>query len=77
MSLMDEAHRLEQAKADIKAALEAKGVTVPSDALLGAYAALINSLPNVPALPASDGTYTLSLTIANGEPTFGTWVSNS
>lgn len=75
MSVISEAQRIQQAKADIKAAIEAKGITVPSNALFGDYAALIASIPSIPAPPSADGTYTLSVTVTSGEPVYGTWTS--
>lgn len=44
MSIASEITRLQQAKADIKTAIEAKGVTVPSDATLDDYADLVDSI---------------------------------
>ena len=44
MSIASEITRLQNAKAAIKLAIEAKGVTVPSDATLDDYAALIESI---------------------------------
>lgn len=41
MSVQSEVNRLEQAKADIKTAMQAKGITVPSDATLDEYAELL------------------------------------
>ncbi len=45
MAISDEISRIQSAKADIKAAIEGKGVTVPSATLLDGYAALITSIP--------------------------------
>lgn len=45
MAISDEISRLQSAKADIKTAIEGKGVTVPSSTLLDGYAALISSIP--------------------------------
>ena len=44
MSIASEITRLQQAKADIKTAIENKGVTVPSDATLDDYADLVDSI---------------------------------
>lgn len=44
MSIASEISRLQQAKADIKTAIEAKGVIVASDATLDEYATLIESI---------------------------------
>lgn len=44
MSIATEISRLQQAKADIKTAIEGKGVTVPSDATLDDYADLVDSI---------------------------------
>lgn len=44
MSVQTQIDRLAEAKAAIKTAIEGKGVTVPDNALLGAYAALIDGI---------------------------------
>lgn len=44
MSIASEITRLQQAKADIKTAIEGKGVTVPSDATLDAYDGYIDDI---------------------------------
>lgn len=46
-TIYDEINRLSQAKADIKTAIESKGVTVSSDLTLDAYPALINSIISI------------------------------
>lgn len=46
MSIASEITRLQQAKADIKTAIEGKGVTVPSDATLDAYDGYIDDIPS-------------------------------
>lgn len=46
MSIATEISRLQQAKADIKDAIEGKGVTVPSDATLDAYDGYIDDIPS-------------------------------
>lgn len=45
MSVRQELQRLEDAKQDIKDAIEATGVEVPSSALLSTYANYINAIP--------------------------------
>lgn len=45
MSVSSEIQRLQEAKADIKDAIEAKGVTVPSSTTLDGYATLIGNIP--------------------------------
>ena len=44
MSTASEISRIQSAKADIKSAIESKGVTVPSDAKIDAYAPLIQAI---------------------------------
>lgn len=44
MSIASEISRIQTAKADIKSAIESKGVTVPSDAKIDAYAPLIQAI---------------------------------
>ena len=44
MAISDELTRIQTAKADIKASIEAKGVTVPSDALIDAYDTYIGQI---------------------------------
>lgn len=44
MSIASEITRLQAAKADLKTAIESKGVTVPSDTKLDGYADLVNSI---------------------------------
>ena len=44
MSIASEINRIQSAKDDIKSAIESKGVTVPSDAKIDAYAPLIQSI---------------------------------
>jgi len=46
MSIATEITRLNNAKAAIKSAIEAKGVTVPSSTKLDGYASLVNSIPS-------------------------------
>ena len=44
MAISDEIARLQQAKADLKTAIENKGVTVPSSTKLDGYADLVDSI---------------------------------
>ena len=44
MAISDEIARLQQAKTDLKTAIENKGVTVPSSTKLDGYAALVDSI---------------------------------
>ncbi len=44
MSVADEILRLQQAKADLKTAIEAKGVTVPAATTIDGYAALVDQI---------------------------------
>lgn len=44
MSIASEIARLQQAKADLKAAIEAKGVTVPAATTIDGYAALVDQI---------------------------------
>ena len=44
MAISDELTRIQTAKADIKASIEAKGVTVPSDALIDQYADYVDEI---------------------------------
>lgn len=44
MAISNEIARLQQAKADLKTAIENKGVTVPSNAKLDGYADLVDSI---------------------------------
>lgn len=46
MSIATELTRLQTAKANLKTSIEAKGVTVASDATLDAYPALVDSIPS-------------------------------
>ena len=45
MTIAQEITRLQNAKAALKAAIEGKGITVPDQALLDAYAALVEDIP--------------------------------
>ena len=44
MAISDELTRIQTAKADIKASIEAKGVTVPSDALIDTYSNYVDEI---------------------------------
>jgi hypothetical protein len=44
MTNSDELTRIQTAKADIKASIEAKGVTIPSDALINQYADYVDEI---------------------------------
>lgn len=44
MSIASEITRLQAAKAELKTAIESKGVTVPSDTKLDGYADLVDSI---------------------------------
>ena len=44
MAINDELTRIQTAKADIKASIEAKGVTVPSDALIDTYSDYVDEI---------------------------------
>lgn len=46
MSIASEITRLQSAKADLKTAIEGKGVTVPSATLLDGYADLVDDIPS-------------------------------
>jgi hypothetical protein len=46
MAIQTEITRISTAKADIKTAIEAKGVTVPSSTKLDGYATLVNNIPS-------------------------------
>ena len=61
MSIANEISRLQQAKAALKAAIEAKGVTVPSSATLDDYAALVASISSG-ATNIAEGTFTTGST---------------
>ena len=66
MSVASEITRLQGAKADIKTAIEAKGVTVPSNALLDSYDAYIAQISGggTTGLEYETGTYTPTTDIA-------------
>lgn len=66
MSVATEITRIQGAKADLKTAIEAKGVTVPSATLISGYAALVDQI-STGDLPDSDGL--VDLTIVNGDQT--------
>lgn len=64
MSIASEISRIQTAKADIKSAIEGKGVTVSSSAKLGDYAALISAI-STGTCKVSTGTVTLSSAISS------------
>lgn len=55
MAISNEIARLQQAKADLKTAIENKGVTVPSNATLDDYADLVDSIVTGGGSSSSDG----------------------
>jgi len=55
MAISDEIARLRQAKADLKTAIENKGVTVPSSTKLDGYADLVDSIVTGEGSSSSDG----------------------
>ena len=59
MSITTDLKRLQDAKADLKTAIESKGVTVPSDALLDDYPALVSSIPGERTIKFYDSNGTL------------------
>ena len=71
MSVQSEVNRLEQAKADIKTAMQAKGITVPSDATLDEYAELLAEMVvgiafgGTGATNAAQARTNLGITLAN------------
>ena len=67
MSIATEITRIQGAKADLKTAIEAKGVTVPSETLISGYAALVDQISGGGGIPDSDGL--VDLTIVNGDQT--------
>ena len=64
MSIASEISRLQTAKADIKTALENKGITVPSSTKIDGYAQLINGIPT--ADPMIDSHYYRDLGLPSG-----------
>lgn len=69
MSVASEIQRLQGAKADIKTAIEGKGVTVPSATKLDGYATLIGNISTTPSLqskPATPSTSQQIITADNG-----------
>jgi hypothetical protein len=64
MSIASEISRLQTAKADIKTALENKGITVPSSTKIDGYAQLINGIPT--ADPMIDNHYYRDLGLPSG-----------
>ena len=60
MSVATEITRIQGAKADLKASIEAKGVTVPSATLISGYAALVDQIQGG-GIPDSDGLIDLEI----------------
>ena len=54
MSIQSQVQRLETAKAELAAALEAKGVPVPKGSTLDKYAPLVEQIKPVTTIPASN-----------------------
>ncbi len=71
MSVATEITRIQSAKSNIKTAIENKGVTVPNDALIDAYATYISQISGGSSgLTYETGTYTPSENIATPTITF-------
>lgn len=72
MSIASEITRLQTAKADLKAAIEAKGVTIPSSTTLEGYPELIGRLPNggydIETTLNEDGTQEVHIKDASSTP---------
>lgn len=75
MSIATEISRLQTAKANIKSAIEDKGVAVPSSATLDTYDEYIQQISTAPAAPEyfritsrSGGSGTITITKANAAP---------
>lgn len=62
MSVATELTRIQGAKADLKTAIEAKGVTVPSATLISGYSALVDQI-QTGSIPDSDGLYDVQVTL--------------
>ena len=62
MAISDEITRLQTAKADLKTAIEGKGVTVPSSTKLDGYADLVDSISG----GGGDGVYKSIILTGNG-----------
>lgn len=77
MSVATELTRIQTAKADIKASIEAKGVTVPSDALIDEYADYVDEISGGGGGQAEEDLKNLierditSITIPSGTTTIG------
>ena len=77
MAISDELTRIQTAKADIKASIEAKGVTVPSDALIDEYADYVDEISGGGGGQAEEDLKNLierditSITIPSGTTTIG------
>ena len=66
MAISDEIARLQQAKADLKTAIENKGVTVPSSTKLDGYADLVDSIETGGGDNTGEWTYIKCNTSVNG-----------
>lgn len=72
MSIATDLTRLQTAKADLKTAIEGKGVTVPSATKLDGYASLVSSIPSgggstlITKSISANGTYNASSDSADG-----------
>lgn len=62
MSVATELTRIQGAKADLKTAIEAKGVTVPSATLISGYSALVDQI-QTGGIPDSDGLYDVQVAL--------------
>lgn len=69
MSIASEISRLQTAKADLKTAIEGKGVTVPSAATLDDYGALVSSISGGSLQPTKSVSYTPSETAISASVT--------
>ena len=82
MSVATELTRIQTAKADIKASIEAKGVTVPSDALIDTYDTYIGQISGGGGGQAEQDLIDLierditSITIPSGTTTIGDYAFN-
>lgn len=67
MSIASELERIQDAKADIRTAIQAKGVTVPADAKLDDYDTYVASISTTPTLQAKTATPTTSQQIITAD----------
>ena len=61
MSVASEITRLQEAKSDIKSAIEAKGVTVSSSTKLDGYATLIGTIQTGPSVTQDSTTKVVTI----------------